>query len=209
MLGGTAHLLNFVGSGERGWGWPEHATGLQLSARDGPRPLSGLKLQQPAPAAPGAVVRAAMWHACRHPADCCPYPACHADTLSAAYYAQFALNGGKPVAQSIPATEHSVMTSWPSGAPAVCICTLRCGCCGRLLAAAGLHGRGCRKLLHERGCEKLPRHPPPSDAEREALSNMIARFGDGVFATVMDSYDYHRVSAVTPICSMRDPPLLH
>lgn len=64
------------------------------------------------------------------------------DTLSAAYYAQFALNGGKPVAQSIPATEHSVMTSWPS--------------------------------------------------EREALSNMIARFGDGVFATVMDSYDYHR-----------------
>jgi hypothetical protein len=38
-----------------------------------------------------------------------------ADTLSAAYYAQFALNGGRPVGQSIPATEHSVMTSWPSG----------------------------------------------------------------------------------------------
>ncbi|KAI7836200.1 hypothetical protein COHA_009926 [Chlorella ohadii] len=67
------------------------------------------------------------------------------DTLSAAYYAQFALNGGKPVAQSIPATEHSVMTSWPS--------------------------------------------------EREALSNMIAQFGDGVFATVMDSYDYHKACA--------------
>jgi len=36
------------------------------------------------------------------------------DTMTAAYYAQFHLNGGKPVAASIPATEHSVMTSWPS-----------------------------------------------------------------------------------------------
>jgi nicotinamide phosphoribosyltransferase len=34
------------------------------------------------------------------------------DTLSAAYYAQFALNHGKPVAESIPASEHSVMTAW-------------------------------------------------------------------------------------------------
>lgn len=37
------------------------------------------------------------------------------DTLSAAYYAQFGLNGGRPVGNSIPATEHSVMTSWPTG----------------------------------------------------------------------------------------------
>lgn len=36
------------------------------------------------------------------------------DTMSAAYYAQFHLNGGRPVAQSIPATEHSVMTAWPT-----------------------------------------------------------------------------------------------
>ncbi|KAL4856811.1 Nicotinamide phosphoribosyltransferase [Chlorella vulgaris] len=64
------------------------------------------------------------------------------DTLSAAYYAQFALNGGKPVGQSIPATEHSVMTSWPT--------------------------------------------------ERAAISNMIDHFGGGLFATVMDSYDYQR-----------------
>jgi nicotinamide phosphoribosyltransferase len=64
------------------------------------------------------------------------------DTLSAAYYAQFALNGGRPVGMSIPATEHSVMTCWPS--------------------------------------------------EREAIANMVARFGGGVFATVMDSYDYQR-----------------
>ncbi|KAJ3108247.1 hypothetical protein HDU97_001781 [Phlyctochytrium planicorne] len=34
------------------------------------------------------------------------------DTLSAAYYAQFHLNNGIPVASSIPATEHSVMTSY-------------------------------------------------------------------------------------------------
>jgi nicotinic acid phosphoribosyltransferase len=29
------------------------------------------------------------------------------DTMSACYYAQFTLNGGKPVATSVPATEHS------------------------------------------------------------------------------------------------------
>lgn len=41
------------------------------------------------------------------------------DTMSAAYYAQFELNGGRPVAQSIPATEHSVMTSWPTERDAI------------------------------------------------------------------------------------------
>jgi nicotinamide phosphoribosyltransferase len=64
------------------------------------------------------------------------------DTMSAAYYAQFALNDGRPVASSIPATEHSVMTAWPT--------------------------------------------------EREAILNMIDHFGSGIFATVMDSYDYQR-----------------
>jgi len=62
------------------------------------------------------------------------------DTMSACYYAQFELNDGRPVAQSIPATEHSVMTSWPS--------------------------------------------------EEAAILNMIKHFGDGVFACVLDSYDY-------------------
>ena len=62
------------------------------------------------------------------------------DTMSAAYYAQFELNGGKVVAQSIPATEHSVMTSWPS--------------------------------------------------EKAAIDNMISHYGNGIFACVMDSYDY-------------------
>jgi nicotinamide phosphoribosyltransferase len=64
------------------------------------------------------------------------------DTMSAAYYAQFELNGGVPVAESIPATEHSVMTSWPD--------------------------------------------------EEAAINNMIDKFGAGVFACVMDSYDYRR-----------------
>jgi hypothetical protein len=54
--------------------------------------------------------------------------------------AQFELNGGRPVANSIPATEHSVMTSWPN--------------------------------------------------EQQAIENMIKHFGSGVFACVMDSYDY-------------------
>jgi len=64
------------------------------------------------------------------------------DTMSACYYIQFALNGGKPVGTSIPATEHSVMTSWKT--------------------------------------------------EREAILNTIEHFGDGVYATVLDSYDYQR-----------------
>jgi nicotinic acid phosphoribosyltransferase len=41
------------------------------------------------------------------------------DTMSAAYYAQFHLNNGKPIAESIPATEHSVMTSWPNEKQAI------------------------------------------------------------------------------------------
>ena len=64
------------------------------------------------------------------------------DTMSAAYYAQFVLNGGKAVASSIPATEHSVMMSW--------------------------------------------------ETEKEAIENMIEVYGDGIFACVMDSYDYAR-----------------
>jgi nicotinamide phosphoribosyltransferase len=39
--------------------------------------------------------------------------------MSACYYAQYTLNNGKPVATSIPATEHSVMTSWPSEVDAI------------------------------------------------------------------------------------------
>jgi hypothetical protein len=39
--------------------------------------------------------------------------------MSACYYAQFHLNGGKPVASSVPATEHSVMTAWPTEADAI------------------------------------------------------------------------------------------
>ena len=58
---------------------------------------------------------------------------------------QFALNGGRPVGASIPATEHSVMTAWLS--------------------------------------------------ERQAIENMIDRFGTGFFACVMDSYDYAEVRA--------------
>lgn len=60
--------------------------------------------------------------------------------MSAAYYAQFHLNQGRPVATSIPATEHSVMTSYLN--------------------------------------------------EKQAIEHMIKNFGTGVFAIVMDSYDY-------------------
>lgn len=36
------------------------------------------------------------------------------DTMAAAYYTQQHLNNGRPVATSVPATEHSVMTAWPT-----------------------------------------------------------------------------------------------
>ncbi|KAK9865476.1 hypothetical protein WJX84_011030 [Apatococcus fuscideae] len=41
------------------------------------------------------------------------------DTMSAAYYAQFVLNNGVPVASSVPATEHSVMTAWATEKEAI------------------------------------------------------------------------------------------
>ena len=51
---------------------------------------------------------------------------------------------------SIPATEHSVMTAWPS--------------------------------------------------EKEAILNTIEKYGDGLFACVMDSYDYdHALDVVLPV----------
>lgn len=62
------------------------------------------------------------------------------DTLTAAYYAQFNLNNGKPVASSIPATEHSVMMSF--------------------------------------------------EKERAAILKMMNTYGQGVYAIVMDTYDY-------------------
>ena len=49
------------------------------------------------------------------------------------------------MAQSIPATEHSVMTAWPT--------------------------------------------------EQAAIENMIEHFGSGLFACVMDSYDYAKALA--------------
>jgi len=76
------------------------------------------------------------------------------DTMSACYQAQFGWNDGKPVASSIPATEHSVMTAWPT--------------------------------------------------EQGAIENMIDVFGDGIFATVMDSYDYeHALNKVVPAVAAR------
>lgn len=41
------------------------------------------------------------------------------DTTVAAWYATHHLNGGRPIGSSIPATEHSVMTAWPTELGAV------------------------------------------------------------------------------------------
>ncbi|KAJ2852383.1 hypothetical protein IWW36_000270 [Coemansia brasiliensis] len=76
------------------------------------------------------------------------------DTLSAAHYVQYRLNEGRPVATSIPATEHSVMTAHLS--------------------------------------------------ERQAVLRMIEEYGDGVYACVMDSFDYVRaLQEVLPAVASR------
>eukprot|EP01121_Diplochlamys_sp_Union-15-3_P002672 TRINITY_DN1239_c0_g1_i1.p1 TRINITY_DN1239_c0_g1~~TRINITY_DN1239_c0_g1_i1.p1 ORF type:complete len:499 (-),score=88.04 TRINITY_DN1239_c0_g1_i1:113-1609(-) len=41
------------------------------------------------------------------------------DTMPACYYVQYHLNNGKPIGTSIPATEHSVMTSWATETAAI------------------------------------------------------------------------------------------
>jgi nicotinic acid phosphoribosyltransferase len=41
------------------------------------------------------------------------------DTMSASFYVQYILNKGKPIGNSIPATEHSVMTSWKNEKEAI------------------------------------------------------------------------------------------
>jgi nicotinamide phosphoribosyltransferase len=56
------------------------------------------------------------------------------DTMSACYYAQFYLNNGNPVATSIPATEHSVMTSWPNERLAISNMIQKFGGEGKLFA---------------------------------------------------------------------------
>eukprot|EP01097_Dermamoeba_algensis_P010534 TRINITY_DN7848_c0_g1_i1.p1 TRINITY_DN7848_c0_g1~~TRINITY_DN7848_c0_g1_i1.p1 ORF type:complete len:466 (-),score=114.93 TRINITY_DN7848_c0_g1_i1:249-1646(-) len=76
------------------------------------------------------------------------------DTMSAAYFAQFHLNNGKPVGNSIPATEHSVMTAWKT--------------------------------------------------EREAILQMLNKFGSGAYSIVMDSYDYiNALEKVLPSVSQK------
>ncbi len=144
------------------------------------------------------------------------------DTLSAAYYVQFALNGGRPVAQSIPATEHSVMTAWPSGGQwcavsrqlLVWLChgdTWMAACRAReegLCMEAFNSRMACRWQLDgivepsfgqrsrsiQRQSESARSACCDTAAEAAAISNMIQHFGSGIFASVMDSYDYERVS---------------
>lgn len=74
------------------------------------------------------------------------------DTMCASFYVQYVLNNGVPIAESIPATEHSVMLSF---------------------------GKDKTKV------DDVPKN------ELAAIENMINKFGKGVFACVMDTYDYH------------------
>lgn len=47
--------------------------------------------------------------------------------MTAGYYVQFILNEGRPIAESIPATEHSVMTAYASEQVRhVCLLAVRC-----------------------------------------------------------------------------------
>ncbi len=78
--------------------------------------------------------------------------------MSACYYAQFVLNGGRPIAQSIPATEHR-----RARAPRV-------------------------RASQPRPADELRRDSVMTSwaTERAALEHMIDKFGEGTFACVMD-----------------------
>lgn len=94
------------------------------------------------------------------------------DTMPAAFHAQFHLNGGRPVASSIPATVRRLTAASP---PPSCARTLRS-------ASPGASQRT-RTLQEHSVMTAWP-------TERAAILNMIAQFGEGAFACVMDSYDY-------------------
>jgi hypothetical protein len=83
------------------------------------------------------------------------------DTMTAGYYAQFVLNGGKPVAQSVPASEHR----------------------------RALRPHGATKphmQSHAARCRRPASVMTAWATERAALEHMIENFGAGVFACVMD-----------------------
>ena len=84
------------------------------------------------------------------------------DTMSACYYAQFVLNGGQPIAQSVPATEHRHVHAALS-----CVRAVADTFCGSLDSVSVMTAWA---------------------TEREALEHMIENFGSGVFACVMDRF---------------------
>lgn len=113
VLGGAAHLLNFDGTDTLSAAYYVQVgviclTGVGVCARVrvhcmlawGPRQQVSL---------PCFRWCWSCWHgvACAWSVSTSSHPS--------PFRLQFALNGGRPVGQSIPATEHSVMTAWPSG----------------------------------------------------------------------------------------------
>jgi nicotinamide phosphoribosyltransferase len=93
------------------------------------------------------------------------------DTESAAYYAQYHLNGGKPVGESIPATEHSVMLSFEKK----------------------------DGILPNKGHYN----------EKDAIQNMADKFGNGLFACVMDTFDFHNtIFKLVPLIKKNGPMVL-
>jgi nicotinic acid phosphoribosyltransferase len=92
------------------------------------------------------------------------------------------LNNGKPVATSIPATEHSVMTAWN---------TEKVRYVRLHEAFVSTYGIYVQDLINSAlhviytGTSRLELSLP-----QEAILRMIDKFGTGAFACVMDSYDY-------------------
>jgi nicotinic acid phosphoribosyltransferase len=108
------------------------------------------------------------------------------DTLSGAYYAQFNLNNGKPVAQSIPASEHSVMTCG--------------GAAGELQAIDNMIEKFGRSIVSILAVDPVGAATIVNEIENSKDENLTplkltptnsASVG-GVFSVVMDSFDYKR-----------------
>lgn len=97
---------------------------------------------------------------------------------------QFELNGGEPVASSIPATEHSVMTAWASEREAIENMIQHFGG-GLFSVVMDSYDYAAVSFFVFKCCR---------NAFVKQLDDFIEHFGSGLFPVVMDGYDYAAVS---------------
>eukprot|EP01118_Nematostelium_gracile_P010368 TRINITY_DN3561_c0_g1_i1.p1 TRINITY_DN3561_c0_g1~~TRINITY_DN3561_c0_g1_i1.p1 ORF type:complete len:508 (-),score=143.22 TRINITY_DN3561_c0_g1_i1:21-1544(-) len=126
------------------------------------------------------------------------------DTMAAAYYIQFALNNGKPVATSIPATEHSVMTSWKTEKEAILnsIAHFGTGLYSTVMDSYD-YQRALEKVVPSVKTEKLAKggvwvfRPDSGDPVEAVMMGLQA--GENAFGTVTNSKGYKVIKGAAVI----------